>query len=462
MDISDIGYDAFLSNGNKEQTLQAKKGEVIRIRLINAAASTYFNVEFAQNPMTIIAADGIDVQPFQVQRLRIAIAETYDILVPIKDYKSYELRATAEDVTGKTSTFLGNGKKVLAPDIPKPNLFLTNHTTHHNNTSETHHHTKIMNNTKKIVKHMTDYDALQAISTTSFNTKLPKRTVILTLTGTMDGYIWSFNNKILSHADAISIEKGEIIRFILHNKTMMHHPLHLHGHFFRVITKQGARSPLKHTVNVPAMGTTTIEVEADANKHWFFHCHNLYHMHAGMARIISYKNSPRIHSKVFKKLAPNTWHIKSNLFMLSNMTAGMLQTSNAHNFFALEYDYNYKKEYDIELIYGKRLTMFFNLYAGGNFEQENKCKKSENTGIIGMQYLLPMFIESDLRINSKGKIRLSLSSAIQLTKRAMFNWYCDTDKEYRCILDYEINKKLSLTLAYDSDFTWGAGINIKL
>jgi len=148
MDISDVGYDAFLSNGKKEETLNAKKGEKVRVRLINAASSSYFNVEFAEGPMVIVAADGVDVEPFKVKRLRIAIGETYDVIVPIHKNKSYELRSSAEDGTGYSSTFIGNGEKVLAPDIPKPNLFLMDHSMHDNLDSQNHS----MHNSAKIVQ----------------------------------------------------------------------------------------------------------------------------------------------------------------------------------------------------------------------------------------------------------------------------------------------------------------------
>jgi len=123
MDLSDVGYDAFLSNGQEKIVLEAKPGETVRIRLINAAASSYFNVEYAGEPMLLVAADGMDVVPISVKRLRMAIAETYDVILKVPDNRSYELRATSEDGTGFSSTFIGIGDKVLAPDIPKPNLF---------------------------------------------------------------------------------------------------------------------------------------------------------------------------------------------------------------------------------------------------------------------------------------------------------------------------------------------------
>ena len=102
-------------------------------------------------------------------------------------------------------------------------------------------------------------------------------------------------------SDKIIIKKGEVVRFVLRNKTMMHHPIHLHGHFFRVINKQGKYSPLKHTVDVSPMDTVIIEFEATEEKDWFFHCHNLYHMAAGMARVISYEGTTQATPATFAK-----------------------------------------------------------------------------------------------------------------------------------------------------------------
>src|SRR5699024_4085321 len=117
--------------------------------------------------------------------------------------------------------------------------------------------------------------------------------------------------------------------------------------------------------------------------------------------------------------------------------------------------------YDAEVIYARSITRFLDIYAGGNFEREDKDEKSENTGIIGIRYVLPMLIESNLRINSKGKIRLALGSDLQITERAKFGWSYNTDKEYRFNLAYEINKKILLAATYDSDFKWGMGLRVR-
>jgi len=313
-----------------------------------------------------------------------------------------------------------------------------------------------------IIDYMTDYKLLRAIKDTNLSHKAPTREVLLNLNGNMERYVWSFNKNTLLESDKILIKKGEVVRFVLKNETMMHHPIHLHGHFFRVLNGQGDRSPLKHTVNVAPMEKVIIEFEANEEKDWFFHCHNLYHMKAGMARVVSYEGTTTATRETFAKLGHDAWFFSSDISALSNMSMGMLKASNARNSLEVEYDYNYKKEYDVEAIYARSITRFFDMYAGVNLERGGEDQKTETTGIFGVRYVLPMLIESNLRINTKGKLRFGLNSDLQLTKRGKLEWSWNTDKEYHLGLSYELNKIFLLTAIYDSDFKWGAGIRVKL
>jgi FtsP/CotA-like multicopper oxidase with cupredoxin domain len=135
------------------------------------------------------------------------------------------------------------------------------------------------------------YAELRSVVPTGFaSDSRPVREIRLTLDGDMERYVWFLNNKPLSETDYILIRKGEVVRFIMINRTMMHHPMHLHGHFFRVINGQCDYAPLKHTVDVAPMSTTVIEFDANEFGDWFFHCHLLYHMKSGMARMIHYED----------------------------------------------------------------------------------------------------------------------------------------------------------------------------
>jgi FtsP/CotA-like multicopper oxidase with cupredoxin domain len=127
MDVADVCYDAFLINGRSRSRLEnIVPGQKVRLRFINASSSTYFNVFFGKQPMEVVAADGIRVEPVKVSSFQIGMAETYDVIVTIPNNIAIELRATSPDVSGHTSVIFGKGPLELAPDLPKPNPYAMN------------------------------------------------------------------------------------------------------------------------------------------------------------------------------------------------------------------------------------------------------------------------------------------------------------------------------------------------
>ena len=491
MDLSDVGYDAFLLNGKKESAVDGLKGgETVRLRIVNASASSYQYVEFAGGPMTIVAADGVDTELKEVDRLKISVAETYDVLVQLPDDNmAYEFRASAEDGTGYSSLWLGEGHKMVARTIEKPNLFLIDHSIHnmdmgdmkmdsmegmdhsmhdmdmddmkmdsvdHSNMG----HTMPAGNTA--IRMMNEYDGLRSPVKTTLPVGNPDREVLLELTGNMERYVWSFNNKTLAEEDKILIRKGENVRFKFVNRTMMHHPLHLHGHFFRVLNGQEEYSPLKHTVNVPPMQTVEIEFYANEEKDWFFHCHNLYHMKGGMARVVRYEDAPsrgELNDQFYKNLKQDPWYRSVDTMTYSNFIGNETRFSNTRNAIELGFDYDYKDEYEIDVEYERSINRFFDVFVGGDFQGDEQ--KNESLAVLGIRYVLPMLIDSEIRLDSKGNARLELSSDLQLTNRTKFDWLVNTDDEYRLGLEYEITKKVSLVANVDSDYDGGVGIKVK-
>ena len=325
MDISDVAYDAFLINGQPESALELEPGKKVRLRIINAGASTYFYLNYAGGDMEVISSDGVDVKPLKKDRILMAVAETYDVIVTVPDQGAYEFRATAQDGSGHASLFIGSGEHIMAQDIPKPNLYKMDHShdmsMDPNNEKDSSNmnmdhsmHDDMYHDTVEISEQMrmadnprplTPYDKLRALESTKLPTENSNREFVLNLTGDMERYVWSINGMTLNEDDKILIRKGENVRFVLNNKTMMHHPMHLHGHFFRVLNENGDYSPLKHTVDVAPLSTTVIEFEANEEKDWFFHCHVLYHMKSGMSRIVSYEGSD---------IDPDIKEIRSNLY----------------------------------------------------------------------------------------------------------------------------------------------------
>ena len=491
MDLSDVGYDAFLINGKQSQHDAAiKNGERVRLRIINASASSYFNVEFSGGDMTLIEADGLPVVEKTVRRLRLATAETYDVIVEIPVDKQHELRATVTDGSGYASYYLGAGETVPVIPMAKPNLYLVGHGSHgrerddvtpagvtpageHNLVGHGSHGRERdgmtpagehMSHGHKHAGGMSEYAGLRSKRPTALDTRRKTREIDLRLTGSMERYTWSFDNKTLTEVDKIRINQGEIVRFNLINETMMHHPIHLHGHFFRVLNGAGDYAPLKHTVNVPPLNTVTIEFAADEEKDWFFHCHNLYHMRSGMTRVVSYtpagqddyRNS-RFYQYHLKNDDP--WYRFADTSFQSHMLAGRLWAFNRRNGFAVDYDYDYGDEYDVDAVYERQLTRFFALYAGVGLERDET--DIDNTVIAGVHYTLPLLIDSELRIDSDGHFRLELASALQLTDRLRFNWDWNTEDEYRAQFSWEINKQIVITGGYDSDFKSGAGFEYR-
>ena len=337
MDVSDVYYDKFLINGqNESQLSQFKAGDKVRLRISNGGASSYFWLNYAGGKMTVVANDGNDVEPVEVDRLIIGVSETYDVVVTIPaENTAYEFLATPEDRTKSTSIYIGDGIKQLVSPMPKLKYFegmkMMNDMMNMDGTmddmgmdmslqkmdmntvmypeirgesqkskvksqkemdmnSEVDHSNHAMNSTTSDIVTL-NYSMLKSPTKTTLPKDAPVRELRFELTGNMNRYVWSMDNKVLSETDKILIKKGENVRITLYNNSMMRHPMHLHGHDFRVLNGQGDYAPLKNVLDIMPMETDTIEFEANVEGDWFFHCHILYHMMAGMNRVFSYEDS---------------------------------------------------------------------------------------------------------------------------------------------------------------------------
>jgi FtsP/CotA-like multicopper oxidase with cupredoxin domain len=262
VDLSDVQYDAFLLNGrgpDSPWTLSVRGGERVRLRLINGAASTYFRVQLDGHPLQITHADGMAVQPVVVDHLLMGMGETYDAVVQVARRGSYTLHAVAQDGSGQALGVLHT-----ADSAPNVNRAMP-----------------------RFDGRSLAYADLRAPAPTT----LPAgslQTFRLPLQGDMARYVWMIDGQAWPQADPLRIHPGDRVQLELVNQTMMWHPMHLHGHFFRVLQGAGEYCPLKHTVNVAPAETVRIEFTADNPGNWFFHCHNAYHLEAGMARQFQY------------------------------------------------------------------------------------------------------------------------------------------------------------------------------
>lgn len=250
MDLTDIDYDAFRINGNHAQHLShAKPDTRVLLRVINAGASSYFILQYSSGPMRVVAADGLDVQTFLADKIRIAIAETYDVIVTIPDNKQYEFRPSSDDGTGYAIATFGNGFLVPAPDVPMPNPVLmdmshgamnhmnqpneadsmedTSSTSDHSSMPAMHHsHQAKLAEDIFRVKYLNNYQPLQSPSVIMLPENNPTRTIPINLTGSMERFTWDINGKPMNESDKILIKRGENVVFIITNETTMKHPIY--------------------------------------------------------------------------------------------------------------------------------------------------------------------------------------------------------------------------------------------
>jgi hypothetical protein len=314
------------------------------------------------------------------------------------------------------------------------------------------------------------YAKLRSLRPTALSSENPVREIRLTLDGDMERYVWFLNKKPLAETDYIRIHQGEIGRFIMINRTMMHHPMHLHGHFFRVINGHGSHAPLKHTVDVAPMSTTVIEFDANEFGDWFFHCHLLYHMKSGMARVVhyeDYKISPEL-AEVRPRLYTDPWYAWAQAEVLSNMTEGALTLSNTRNIITAEWEAGWQHVEDTEwegtLTWDRYFNRFFTVFAGVDLLGEGN-DRDETRGVAGIRYLLPLNFESRLWVDTDGGSRITLEKEFHVTPRLglLGELEYDTHEQWEGSVgvSYAISKQCSLMAQWHSEFMWGGGIQIR-
>lgn len=503
MDVSDVYYNCFLINGMKAQKLsQLQAGDKIRLRIVNGGSSTYFWLQYAGGKITVVAADGKDVVPVEADRMMIAVSETYDIVITVpENHTSYEFLATAEDRSGSCSLWLGEGKRKPVPSFPKLNYFagmkMMNKMMKMNGDMSSMGMKMSMQRMDmnrvmypEIKKHpdwvTLNYGMLRSPVKTSLPADVPVKELHFDLTGSMDRYVWSLNNKTLSEADLIPIREGENIRIIMYNNTMMRHPMHLHGHFFRLYNNQGEYAPLKFTLDMLPMETDTLEFNADEQSrgNWFFHCHVLYHMMSGMGRVFRYEDSPPNpqlpdSAKAIRKVyaMDRTFYFTARNDFAYNGNTGRMEASDTRWGIQAEWQLGYKDKYGYEVetrigrYFGKKQWWF--PYAGGYWSYRKGEKDEKNlfgqrirhdrqwAATIGVRYTLPWLVVFDSRVDTYGRVRFQLEREnIPLANRLRMNLMVNTEKEYAVGLQYILLPYLSIAANYNSELKFGAGIRL--
>lgn len=341
-DLGDVsGYTyTYLMNGAAPAgnwTGIFKPGEKIRLRFINGSASTIFDVRIPGLKMTVIAADGQDVQPVPVDEFRISVAETYDVIVEPQDERAYTLFAQSIDRSGHARGTLaprqgmsaeipamdqrvwlgmqdmmgamphadrGSGRAAMpsmdhagmdhgnmagmAP-APTPAPVVRHARTEYGPGVDMHVDMPRTNlddpgiGLRDNGRRVLTYADLHTIGG-PIDAREPGREIELHLTGNMERFMWSFDGVKFSDAKPVHFNTGERLRIVLVNDTMMNHPIHLHGMWSELENPDGQFQVRKHTINVQPAQRITYAVSADNPGRWAYHCHLAYHMEAGMFR----------------------------------------------------------------------------------------------------------------------------------------------------------------------------------
>ena len=326
-DISDVTAAAYtyLINGHspaENWTGLFRPGERVRLRIINAAAQSIFNIRIPGLKLLVVATDGIDVRPVEVDELQIGNAETYDLIVVPED-RAYSFVAEGIDRSGMGVATIAprEGMRAAVPPLrERPTLTMMDmgmmdHSAHggggsgmamdHNMRDKSKVKFQVGPGVDMIAPMPMDrsgdpgiglenvghkvltYKDLLSLNPSS-DKRVPTRRIDIHLTGNMERFMWSMDGEKLSeNPEPYRFARNERVRLRLINDTMMTHPMHLHGHFFEIVNGNPGQQPLKHTVRVLPGGFIDLDLTADAPGDWAFHCHLLYHMHAGMMRVVS-------------------------------------------------------------------------------------------------------------------------------------------------------------------------------
>ncbi|MFL9913062.1 multicopper oxidase family protein [Paraburkholderia sp. RL17-337-BIB-A] len=267
MDQNDVDFDAYLANDRTlrdPEIVRVERGARVRLRIINGASSTNFHIDLGQLEGTVVAVDGNATQPRRASRLQLAMAQRMDILVELPNEAGvWPIFAVREGDRQRTGIMLAahgaNVGKVASTASEKFGAI--------------------------------GFDQEMRLSAAGPLAPRPiDAQFMLMLTGSMHPYVWGFNGKGWGDRDVVKVRSGQRVGMTFLNTTMMSHPIHLHGHHFQVVAlnDKAFSGAMRDTVIVPPMAKVTVVFDANNAGRWLMHCHNLYHMQAGMITEVAY------------------------------------------------------------------------------------------------------------------------------------------------------------------------------
>lgn len=265
-DLNDVAYDAFLANDrtlDDPQVVTVERSGRVRLRIINGASATAFWIDFAGATAELIATDGNPVTPFTGARFPMAPAQRLDLMVSVGPGQVVPVFAQREGDRKRTGIILA------APGAAIERM------------------------SGEVADNAAPVDlAVESMLSASqpLDARPPDKRLQLELTGAMSPYQWTINRKTFADRAPLEISAGQRVELEFSNRTMMAHPMHLHGHHFQITSIAGTavRGPRRDTVLVPSMSSVTVAFDADNPGRWLCHCHNLYHMAAGMMTELVY------------------------------------------------------------------------------------------------------------------------------------------------------------------------------
>jgi FtsP/CotA-like multicopper oxidase with cupredoxin domain len=267
-DLNDVQYDAFLANNrtlDNPEVVKVEPGGHVRLRVINSSSMSAYHIALGRLKGNLIAVDGIPVQPVRGHNFPITVAQRLDIELTIpKIAAAYPVLAVLEGERRQTGIVLRAGKG---------------------------HVTRLSGMSRAASPPLTLGLERSLRAAAPLADRKADRTHVLNLTGSMQGYQWSINNVAWNKdVPPLKVSEGERVELVITNQTMMPHPMHLHGHSFQVVAINGNRlaGAVRDTVLVPPKTTVTVAFDADNPGWWPFHCHLLYHQHAGMFATLRY------------------------------------------------------------------------------------------------------------------------------------------------------------------------------
>jgi len=267
-DLNDVSYDAYLTNYKtllEPEIIKVNPKTKVRLRIINAASASNFIINLGNLKGEAIAVDGEDIIPITGNKIELAMAQRIDIIITIPEGKYiYPILAQGEGTSMQTGIILQVGNAAIS---------------------------SLSEKSQEVAPALCYKQELSLRAKNPLTNKKIDRSLVVNLEGDMSSYTWKINDQVWPNVTPLKVKEGERIEIIFNNKTMMSHPMHLHGHTFQVteINGQTINGAMRDTLLIDPNSTAKIQFDANNPGIWMLHCHNLYHAMAGMMTTVNYE-----------------------------------------------------------------------------------------------------------------------------------------------------------------------------